>query len=69
MIKIKEDFWNEKEEKEFKKRLLSGIYIEYDSENIQRIRYRQDREKEKRDNIAAFFIVLLILFGLISCFL
>ena len=69
MIKIKEDFWNEKEEKEFKKRLLSGIYIEYDSENIQRIRYRQDREKEKRDNIAALFIVLLILFGLISCFL
>ena len=69
MIKIKEDFWNEKEEKEFKKRLLSGIYIEYDSENIQRIRYRQDREKEKRDNIAAFFIVLFILFGLISCFL
>ena len=69
MIKIKEEFWNEKEEKKFKKRLLSGMYIEYDSENIQRIRYRQDREKEKRDNIAAFFIVLLILFGLISCFL
>ena len=69
MIKIKEEFWNEKEEKEFKKRLLSGIYIEYDSEDIQRIRYQHDREREKRDNIAAFFIVLLILFGLISCFL
>lgn len=69
MIKIKEEFWNEKEEKEFKKRLLSGMYIEHDSENIQRTHYRQDREREKRDNIAAFFIVLLILFGLISCFL
>ena len=69
MIKIKEDFWNEKEEKKFKKRLLSGMYIEYDSENIQRIRYRHDREREKRDNIAAFFIILFILFGLISCFL
>ena len=69
MVKIKEDFWNEKEEKEFKKRLLSGIYIEYDSENIQRIRYRHDREREKRDNIIASLIVLLILFGLISCFL
>ena len=51
MIKIKEEFWNEKEEKEFKKRLLSGMYIEHDSENIQRIHYRQDREREKRDNI------------------
>ena len=51
MIKIKEEFWNEKEEKKFKKRLLSGMYIEYDSENIQRIRYRHDREREKRDNI------------------
>ena len=69
MIKIKEEFWNEKEEKEFKKRLLSGIYIEYDSEDIQRIRYQHDREREKRDNIAAFFIVLFILFRLISCFL
>ena len=69
MVKIKEDFWNEKEEKEFKKRLLSGMYIEHDSENIQRIRYRHDREREKRDNIVSFFIVLLILFGLISCFL
>ena len=69
MIKIKEEFWNEKEEKEFKKRLLSGMYIEYDSENIQRIRYHHDREREKRDNIVSFFIVLLILFGLILCFL
>ena len=69
MIKIKEEFWNKKEEKEFKKRLLSGMYIEYDSENIQRIHYRQDREREKRDNIAAFFIVLFIFFRLISCYL
>ena len=69
MIKIKEEFWNEKEEKEFKKRLLSGIYIEYDSEDIQRIRYQHDREREKRDNIVLFFIVLLIFFGLTFCFL
>ena len=69
MIKIKEEFWNEKEEKEFKKRLLSGIYIEYDSEDIQRIRYQHDREREKRDNIVSFFIVLLIFFGLTFCFL
>ena len=69
MIKIKEEFWNEKEEKEFKKRLLSGIYIEYDSEDIQRIRYQHDREREKRDNIVSFFIVLLIFFGLTLCFL
>ena len=68
MIKIKEEFWNEKEEKEFKKRLLSGMYIEYDSENIQRIHYRHDREREKRDNIVSFFIVLLILFGFTLCF-
>ena len=69
MIKIKEEFWNEKEEKKFKKRLLSGIYIEYDSEDIQRIRYQHDREREKRDNIVSFFIVLLIFFGLTFCFL
>ena len=69
MIKIKEDFWNEIEEKKFKKRLLSGIYIEYDSEEIQIIRYQHDREREKRDNIVSFFIVLLIFFGLTFCFL
>ena len=69
MIKIKEEFWNEKEEKKFKKRLLSGIYIEYDSEDIQRIRYQHYREREKRDNIVSFFIVLLIFFGLTFCFL
>ena len=69
MIKIKDDFWNKKEEKEFKKRLLSGMYIEHDSESIQRTSYRYDREREKRDNIVAFLIILLMLFGFVLCLL
>lgn len=69
MIKIKDDFWNKKEEKEFKKRLLSGMCIEHDSENIQRTSYRYDREREKRDNIVAFLIILLMLFGFVLCLL